>query len=89
MKKRMNPDTGLFFKKFDKRPSSDPQDGKVFYKYKKPSGFQEYGSLQSEIWIPDMTDEERRRINPKTGEKYTRGDDVGNGKLFFHYQKLI
>ncbi len=33
IEKRLNSDNGLLFKKGDKRPKSDPQDGKLFWSY--------------------------------------------------------
>ena len=83
--KRKNPDTGLHFKRGDKRPSTDPQDGKVFYKYKKPRHYLKYGDFEFEKWVPNRTDEESKRINPKTGKKYSKGDEFDDGKLFAHY----
>ena len=87
-KKRINPDTGKFFKSRDKRPSGDIQDGKIFWGYQ-TRRIQKTGKHKGyfhEVWTEERIG--KKRINPATGKVYKYGD-VFEGKKFMKYNKRV
>lgn len=78
--KRLNPETGLEFKKGDKR-----EDGAIFEKYtnriKKTTGY------FSEQWNTTGRVKGKYSINPATGNIYKHGDIGENGKIFRGWDK--
>ena len=86
-KKRLNPDTGVFFSRGDVRPTGDNQDGKVFESYRssrvilkgKNKGFFE------EVW---SVRDGKKRINPETNQPFKKGE-ILDGKRFVYYKRRV
>ena len=80
MYERLNPETGLEFKKGDKR-----LDGAIFEKYtnrlKKTTGY------FYEQWNASGRVKGKYSINPATGNIYKHGDIGENGKIFRGWDK--
>ena len=102
--KRINPDTGKPFKRGDKRPSGDVQDGKVFFTYKnhriKKTGLtQEYWTAPEKIleenkklkkrWEKAQEAGSPKRLNPETNEPFRRGDLGSDGRYFLDYEAVL
>jgi hypothetical protein len=102
--KRINPDTDKPFKRGDKRPSSDVQDGKVFCRYKKER-IKKTGYIQEEWQTPQRlselnNDQKKRqkiakeagspkRLNPETKQPFKRGDKGSDGRYFIDYGTVL
>jgi len=70
--KRINPDTGKFFKRGDKKPKFMKQDGKVFLKYE-PNRFKD--GMHFEYWCEPEFIQQEKEVNKKwrnTSEKLKR-----------------
>ena len=71
--KRINSDTKKVFKQGDKRPSTDKQDGKVFYMYKSKSNVSPKTGYQYEWWcLPEeveIINVKRREVARIAGNK--------------------
>lgn len=75
--KRINPDTGDIFRIRDKRPSTDKQDGKLFFSYR-AKRFTDKNGYRLENWY-DKSQYEKLRIN---GSKSSRKSAVKRKQLF-------
>ena len=84
--KRINPDTGKPFKRGDKRPSTDVQDGKIFnsYRFNRIQIGGEKAGLFVEDWITEeqlaaryLQEQKQRDIAKKAGSPKRKNPETG------------